>query len=287
MQFHPRAVEIEVAPDRVLRHMLRAPEQLARPMRVRVQSAAEGEPPVFTSPFFLANIGSGDNPLLLDLRFAETDHGFGIALLMTNERYPRDLTLMAGEILRRVQVLAVPFDGVIAPESLGSKLSQEIARQSGEYTLHTTLQKGKPRIDANGNFVIGAPKAWIPDDQGVVVSSGTSHPAAQQKLYIDPKIAHRLSSLPNGVLLVDDARLSSGTVSSSIALLRHMNIRIAAVATVLNEHDPVYEISSIPYIWLTKLPIFDRVEGGWQPRPNSYQGLEAFYIETDVDTGQT
>lgn len=277
MTSEPR--EIEVPGGRVLRHVLRPPETLSRPMRVRVQNATEGEAPTLTSPFYLANIGSADDPLLLDLRFAETDHHFWIALLMTNERYPRDLTLMAGEILRRAQAQSIAFDGVVAPESLGSKLSQEIARQSGEYMVQTTLQKGKPRVDAEGNFVVGAPKAWIQDAQGVTVSSGTSHPAAQQKLYLDPRIAERLAALPNGVLLVDDARLSSGTVSSSITLLRRMGIRIAAVATVLNEHDPVTTIDGIPYIWLTKLPIFDRVEAGWKPRANSYQGLGSFYIE--------
>src|SRR5689334_624075 len=95
----PDAEVIEVAPDRVLRHMLRSSEQLTRPMRVRVQRATDAPAPVLSSPFYLANIGSADHPLLLDLRFAETDHGFWISLLMTNERYPRDLALMASEIL--------------------------------------------------------------------------------------------------------------------------------------------------------------------------------------------
>lgn len=279
------AAEMEIPAERVLRHMLREPETLNRPLRVRVLPAVSAEPPTLTSPFYLANIGSADDPLLLDLRFAQTDHGFWIALLMTNERYPRDLTVMAREMIERMQARELAFDGVIAPESLGSKLSQEIARQRGEYTLHTTLQKGKPRADDNGNIMVGAPKAWIDDASGVTVSSGTSHPAAQQKLYLDPRIAERLAALPHGVLLVDDARLSSGTVSSSIALLRQMNIRIAAVATVLNEHSPVDVIDDIPYIWLTKLPIFDRDEAGWHPRPGSYEGLAAFFVELDARLG--
>jgi hypothetical protein len=271
---------IEIPATRVLRHVLRPRQTLEQPMRVQVLPA-DADSPRFSSPFYLANIGSADDPLLLDLRFAQTDHGFSIALLMTNERYPYDLTTIAGEILRRME--GIPFDGVVAPESLGSKLSQEIARLRGNYTHHTTLQKGKPRADEAGNVIVAAPKAWITEDCGIAVSSGTSHPAAQQKLYLDPQIAERLSALPNGVLIVDDARLSSGTVTSSINLLRQMNVRIAAVATVLNEHDPVDEIDGIPYIWLTKLPIFDRGADGWTPRAGSYRGLPAFFVEVTPD----
>ncbi|HLV35637.1 MAG TPA: hypothetical protein VKY59_11010 [Spirillospora sp.] len=269
---------LEIPASRVLRHVLRPRQTLEQPMRVQVIPAGD-EPPLFTSPFYLANIGPADNPLLLDLRFAQTDHGFSIALLMTNERYPYDLTTIAGEILRRMDMQGIAFDGVVAPESLGSKLSQEIARLRGDYTHHTTLQKGKPRADEAGNVSVAAPKAWIGEDCGIAVSSGTSHPAAQQKLYLDPQIAERLMALPNGVLIVDDARLSSGTVTSSINLLRQMNVPIAAVATVLNEHDPVDEIDGIPYIWLTKLPIFDRGADGWTPRAGSYKGLPAFFVE--------
>ncbi|MCA9881521.1 MAG: hypothetical protein KC615_06005 [Anaerolineae bacterium] len=272
--------ELELPPWRVLRHILRATSDLSEPMRIQVVPADTDPIPILEGPYFLANIGSEDtNPLLLELRFAATDHGFSIALLMTNERYPIDLNVIATEFLRRLQALDIAFDGVIGPESLGPKLSQEIARLKGDHTPHTTLQKGKPRADADGNVTVAAPKAWISDESGVAVSSGTSHPAAQQKLYIDPLVAQKFAELPNGVLLVDDARLSSGTVSSSIELLNNMNIKIAAVATVLNEHDPVEQIDSIPYIWLTKLPIFDRVEGGWQPRSGSFQGLENFFIE--------
>jgi adenine/guanine phosphoribosyltransferase-like PRPP-binding protein len=269
---------LEIPANRVLRHMLRPRQTLIQPMRVQVLPA-DDDSPVFTSPFYLANIGPADDPLLLDLRFAQTDHGFSIALLMTNERYPYDLTTIAGEILRRVQAQGITFDGVVAPESLGSKLSQEIARLCGDYTHHTTLQKGKPRTNEAGNVSVAAPKAWIGEDCGIAVSSGTSHPAAQQKLYLDPLIAEQLGALPNGVLIVDDARLSSGTVTSSIALLRQMNVPIAAVATVLNEHDPVSEVDGIPYIWLTKLPIFDRSANGWTARAGSYRGLPAFYVE--------
>jgi hypothetical protein len=267
---------LEIPANRVLRHALRPRQTLTQAMRVQVLPA-DGDTPLLTSLFYLANIGSADNPLLLDLRFAQTDHGFSIALLMTNERYPYDLTTIAGEILRRMD--GIPFDGVVAPESLGSKLSQEIARLRGDYTPHTTLQKGKPRADEAGNVIVAAPKAWITEECGIAVSSGTSHPAAQQKLYLDPLIAEQLSALPNGVLIVDDARLSSGTVTSSIKLLRQMNVPIAAVATVLNEHDPVDEVDGIPYIWLTKLPIFDRGADGWTPRAGSYRGLPAFYVE--------
>lgn len=273
-------LQVELPPERVLRHILRPATDLSESMSVQVIPANTEPIPTLAGPYYLANIGSDDaNPLLLELRFAATDHGFSIALLMTNERYPIDLMVIAKEFMGRLADQNIAFDGVIGPESLGPKLSQEIARLKGDYTPHTTLQKGKPRADDDGNVTVAAPKAWIDDDSGVAVSSGTSHPAAQQKLYIDPLVAEKFASLPNGVLLVDDARLSSGTVSSSIELLNKMNIKIAAVATVLNEHDPVDEVDGIPYIWLTKLPIFDKVEGGWQPRAGSFQGLDNFFVE--------
>ena len=271
--------EIMVPAQRVLSHMLHPREERERDRRVRVIPASETPPPVFKTPFYLANIGRPDAPLLLELRFAETDHGFWIALLMTNERYPRDLTAMAEEILRRVEARQIEFDAVVAPESLGSKISQEIARMKGPFTYQTTFQKGKARADDAGMVTVGPPKAWIDAGSGVAVSSGTSHPAARQMLYMDPKIAQVLASLERGVLVVDDARLSSGTVYSSMALLQKKRIKIAAIVTVLNEHDPVDEIDGIPYIWLTKLPIFDRVGDGWQPREGSYRGLDCFYLE--------
>jgi adenine/guanine phosphoribosyltransferase-like PRPP-binding protein len=134
-------------------------------------------------------------------------------------------------------------------------------------------------LDANDRMVVRAPKPWIDESAGVPVSSGTSHSLAQQRLYLDQLIAQQLAQRSSGALVVDDARLSSGTLSSSITLLRKLNVPIAAIATVLNEHDPVDSIDGIPYIWLTKLPIFDRVETGWQPREGSYQGLPSFYVE--------
>ena len=271
---------LEIPAERVLRHLLQPRERLDQSARVEVIPASE--PPTFTTPFYLANIGSPDAPLLLELRFAQTDHGFYIALLMTNERYPRDLTAMATEILRRTEARGMVYDAVVAPESLGSKVSQEIARLKGALTPQTTLQKGKPRATPDGTVMVGAPKAWIADDCGVVVSSGTSHPAARQMLYLDLQIAERLAALPNGVLLVDDARLSSGTITSSIQLLGNLKVPIAGIATVLNEHDPVDAVDGIPYIWLTKLPIFDRDAAGWHPRPNSYAGLEYFYVEEEL-----
>lgn len=268
---------VEVPAARVLRHLLQPAERLQQPARVQVIPAAE--PPVFTTPYYLANIGSKDAPLLLELRFAETDHGFWIALLMTNERYPRDLTAIAEEFVQRAAARGIEYDGVIAPESLGSKLSQEIARQKGPYTVQTTLQKGKPRVEADGVVRVRSPKAWISEADSVTVSSGTSHPDAQQRLYLDPQIATRLTALPQGVLLVDDARLSSGTITSSIELLRKTGVPIAGIATVLNEHEPTDQVEGIPYLYLTKLPTFERVAGGWSPRLGSYNGLEFFYVE--------
>jgi len=273
---------IHVPPERVLRHMLNTNADRAAAARCRRLPATD-DPPDFTGEFYLADIGPPGAPLLLELRLVPIDATTGIALLMTNERYPRDLAAMGAQIQRAVEGRGILFDGVIAPESLGPKLTQEIARNLGPWTLHTSLQKGKIIAGDDGAPTVVPPKAWIDDAAGVPASSATTGIASRQRLYLDPAIAARFRLLDRGVLLVDDARLSSGTVNASIALLKQHAVPIAAVATVLNEHDPVEAIDGIPYVWLTKLPLFDRLDSGaWRPRAGSYDGLEDFWIETPV-----
>lgn len=273
---------VHVPAERVLRHILNTGADRTTATRCRRLPAAEG-PPTFTGPFYLADIGPPGAPLLLELRLVPVDGATGLALLMTNERYPRDLAAMGAQIQRAVESRGVTFDGIVAPESLGTKLTQEIARNVGPWTLHTTLQKGKLVAGADGNLTIVPPKAWIGENDGVPAASATTGTASRQRLYLDPAIAERFRTLERGVLLVDDARLSSGTLNASIALLKKHEVPIAAVATVLNEHDSVETIDGVPYVYLTKLPLFDRVEGDrWRPRPGTYEGLEHFWMEDPV-----
>jgi len=268
---------LTIPPERYLHHLFND-HYPGQPINVEAIPADSDQPPIFTDPFFLANIGSGEKPILLELRFVPTDHDFWIALLMTNERYPRDLEVMAEEIISRAGERNIDFDAVAAPASLGTHLSQEIARQMGALTPVLALQKGKAVREKNGQIIIDTPKAWIDGKAGIDVSSGTSRSDSLQKLYADQAIVEALG--PRKVLLVDDARLSSGTLDSSLILLGEMGVNITGAATVLNEAGPVDEIGidRIPYVYLTKLPIFDPVEEGLQPREGSYQGLNHFYI---------
>jgi len=266
------------SPERVLRHMFQNREDLERPLEAKRVSAMDRPLPIFKD-YFLANIGADNqNPLLLELRLVDTDHGFSIALLMTNERYPYDLEMISKEMISRLKKANIGFEVVVAPDSLGSRLAQEIARQKGPHFPVTSLQKGKPR-EENGGFRVGPPKAWIEEESGVAVASGTSHPLAQQKLYLDQATAKIIKENNWRVLWVDDARLTKGTSQSSIELLKgRFGLEIAAMATVLNEAEPTDNIDGIPYIGLTKLPVFDRVEGGYLPREGSFEGLEYFYL---------
>lgn len=287
--------------ERVLRHFLHE-QPPATAVKVEVIPSQTSRPVVFRTPFYLANIGSEANPLLLELRFepiavmvdkiaptiergACADNHVRIALLMTNERYITDLMMMGNELYERVREQGIQFDAIIAMESLGPKLSQEAARvvyeREGRKILFTSFQKGKPRVDEHGQISVGPPKPWIIESAGIDVSSGTSHPAARQRLFLDQKVAEYMRRHQLRVLIIDDARMTQGSINTGIALLRRFNIPVAAVATILNEGDPTEEIDGIPYIGLTKLPLFMPVPGGLQPIPGSFRGLKYFYREVE------
>lgn len=293
--------EIVVPSDRVLRHFLHTGEPQPENISVRVVPTSTESPPIFHSPTYLANIGSEPfDPLLLELRFVPTELGTAqvkpdwrskslvddkvrIALLMTNERYWSDLASMGEEMYKRVKERGISFDALIAPEVLGPKLSQEIARialkKDGQRIYLTSLQKGKPRLDEDGRFSVGPPKPWVEETAGIPVSSGTSHLAARQMLFLDQDIAAHIKELGLKVLLVDDALLTRGTLDAARELLTQMEIPISGIATVLNEGSPIDQVDGIPYVWLTKLPLFASVPGGLEPIPGTFDGLDHFYIE--------
>ncbi len=290
---------MHIPQERILRHFLH--ERTASPqVDIEVIPSQGTTPVVFKTPFYLANIGNAANPLLLELRFepiaatvhkiapsidrtAFSDNHVRIALLMTNERHITDLMAMGSELYARVKDRGIAFDAIVAMESLGPKLSQEVARvvyeREKRNILFTSFQKGKPRVDDSGNVTVGPPKPWIVESAGIDVSSGTSHPAARQRLFLDQKVAEYMRSNSLRVLVIDDARMTQGSINTGVALLKRFNIPVAAVATILNEGDPTDEIEGIPYIGLTKLPLFMPVEDGLQPIPGSFRGLECFYRE--------
>lgn len=288
MVFRPEAAEKQgeheyeiIVPERaILRHICHSalPEQ--ETTRVRVIDASQHPLPTWglEDSFYLANIGREEKPLFLELRFAEASEGLWIALLMTNERTPRDLESMARRLTEEIHRRGIDFEAVIGVEASGSKISQEMARLLGPDTLHTTFQKGKPRIE-EGRLVMGQPKEWVDINDSIMVRSGTSD-KAPQAIFMDRKIATVFRDIPTAI--IDEARLTSGTVNASIELARKMGINAVAVVTVLNEAEPTEKIMSVPYVNLVKLPLFSRDEQGFHPNEGSFEGVKYFYIEQPV-----
>lgn len=270
-------VEISINSKRILHHLLKNDEVLPFSRNFIIIPTTSVNLPVFTSDFYYANIGSEANPLLLELRFEKIDAKFTIALLMTNERLPRDLIAISTEIIKRTEAMNIEFDAVIGPESMGAKLAQEIARQRDEKFFWTSLQKGKIK-SSKDRLVIGSPKPWVDEDAGIEVISGTSDIDAKQMLYLDQKILDFFIQTNKKVLWVDDARLTSGTLDGSLKLLQAAGLQLTGVVTVLNENKPDNHINGIPYIWLTKLPLFQGKRGRLKPVAGTYNGLDNFYI---------
>lgn len=268
--------EIGVPEEAILRHICHQVEPGRETTRLRVVDAQARPLPVWDlDSFYLANIGTLEEPLFLELRFEEASEGLWIALLMTNERTPRDLEFMGRRLIEEIQARGIEFEAVIGVEASGSKISQEMARLLGPTTLQTTFQKGKSRIQ-DKKLVIGPPKEWVDASDYVLVTSGTSG-KAPQAIFMDQKIAQVFGDRPT--VIVDEARLTSGTVNSSIELARMMEINPVCVVTILNEAEPTEEIMGIPYIGLVKIPVFSKNDQGFHPIERSFTGVGYFYQE--------
>ena len=292
--------EISVSSDRIMSHFLRLGEPVQDVMRYTVIPTNRPQAPLYTDGFYPINIGSLEDPLILELRhepislhvhdlkpdypYTSEDDRVRIGLLMTNELYPHYLQLIGREMLRRVDERGIQFDVAIGPESLGSKLSNAIAEAAFDTSggerrpFATSLPKGKVKVNEDGSFVVGPPKEWIRQQDGIEVSSGTSNARALQKLFLDSRIGSVIREKKLNVLLVDDARLTQGTITSSLALFDQLGIHVTGIATVLNEGDPVDSIKDIPFVYLNKSPLFALERGGVRPIPGTYNGLSNFYV---------
>lgn len=307
----PGSTEIVVGRENILRHILRYDEPFPLSKKY-LAIPASNDPPIIRSKFYSANIGSLENPVMLELRneprdvpvsafendripYDANDDRVRINLLMTNERHPAfELMKMAEYLYKAVEERGIKYDAIIAPETLGSKLSEAMSiyawNEEGRDIYATSLQKGKPRVEKiknnlpvrsrkNWKLVTGSPKPFVDEKAGLGVASGTSRSGTEQKLYLDQQIAGAIAKYGWRTLIVDDARLTQGTINTSIRLLKQMDIPVAGVATVLNEGDPTDYLGEIPFVWLTKLPMNKRVLGGYQPIRGTYDGLDYFYIE--------
>lgn len=276
--------EMLVPNERILRSVLNQnQERMARIKLIEVNPANLPTWPV--DSFFLANIGGQRFPLsptLLELRFApaSTKDNLWIALLMTNERTPKDLNVMASQLIEVLHQKGITFQAVIGLEALGSKLSQKMAELMGSDTLMTTMQKGKA-IDSNGQIIMGPPKPWVDENSFETVVSGTNKQSLQ-RLFLDQEIAKLFKGIPT--VLVDDAHLTpikegGGTLATGIRLAQKFSVEVTAVATVLNETGE-FEILDVPYISLVRTPVFHKETDGFRPIPDSVSGINYFYLES-------
>jgi adenine/guanine phosphoribosyltransferase-like PRPP-binding protein len=83
------------------------------------------------------------------------------------------------------------------------------------------------------------------------------------------------------ILVADDARLSGGSIDAVTTLLIQNGLNVVAIASVLNEADPITHMQGIPYFATGKIPTFDKTEAGYTPRPETCEGIP-FYIKEIV-----
>ncbi|MCL5994549.1 MAG: hypothetical protein M1546_00650 [Chloroflexi bacterium] len=294
--------EIAVPTVRILHHFLRDGEPFTDVSTLQVIPADLLPPPTFTSDFYLTNIGpSEEDPTFLELRFEPsnlevariapelapiaTDRYIYLCLLMTNERYEDELVAQGRLLIKALERRGITDYALLTADALGPRLTQAMQTVfRTEYVRRvyaTSFQKG--RVQA-GTALIGPPKNWVDESAGTEVRSGTSKSGSVQKIYLDQKIRDKLIALGKEVVVLDDARLTGGTIESMVRHCQQCGIKVKAVASVLNETEPTDTVTingqDYPFVWLTKLPLMVKTKDGYRPIQGTYQGLRYFYVET-------
>ena len=294
--------QIAVPTDRILHHFLRTGERFPEITTLQVIPAATLPPPTCSGDFYLTNIGpSEQDPLFLELRFEPSNLEVSniapsftsmaispyvhLCLLMTNERYEDELVAQGRLLIKALEKRGITDYALLTADSLGPRLTQAMQTvfrtEYGRRVYATSFQKG--RVQA-GSALIGPPKNWVDDTAGIEVRSGTQKSGSAQKIYLDQKIRARMIALGQGVVVVDDARLTGGTIESMVRHCQQFGIQVKAVASVLNETEPTDTVTingqAYPFVWLTKLPLTIKTKEGYLPIPGTYNGLQNFYIET-------
>lgn len=110
-------------------------------------------------------------------------------------------------------------------------------------------------------------KRWYEEALSVVASSSTA--PAQRRLWLDPRVAHRLAG--RRVLLVDDVISTGSSALAGLALLERAGVRPAALLLAMAQGDRWRATwpAEIPVRAAFATPIFTRAPGGWLPRPGS------------------
>jgi adenine/guanine phosphoribosyltransferase-like PRPP-binding protein len=110
-------------------------------------------------------------------------------------------------------------------------------------------------------------KRWYDEALSVPASSSTAPDA--RRLWIDPRVTHRLAG--RRVLLVDDVISTGSSALAGVALLDRAGVRPAALLVAMAQGDRWQAgwPGGIPVRAAFATPIFTRAPGGWQPRAGS------------------
>jgi adenine/guanine phosphoribosyltransferase-like PRPP-binding protein len=110
-------------------------------------------------------------------------------------------------------------------------------------------------------------KRWYDDALSVPASSSTAPDA--RRLWIDPRIVHRLAG--RRVLLVDDVISTGSSALAGLALLERAGVRPVALLLAMAQGDRWRAAwpAALPVRAAFATPIFTRAPGGWLPRPGS------------------
>jgi adenine/guanine phosphoribosyltransferase-like PRPP-binding protein len=110
-------------------------------------------------------------------------------------------------------------------------------------------------------------KRWYDDMLSVPASSSTAPDS--RRLWIDPRIVHRLRA--RRVLLVDDVISTGSSALAGVALLERAGVRPAALLVAMAQGDRWRAAwpADITVRAAFATPIFTRMPGGWLPRAGS------------------
>ncbi|WP_198370917.1 phosphoribosyltransferase [Roseomonas rosulenta] len=110
-------------------------------------------------------------------------------------------------------------------------------------------------------------KRWYDEALSVPASSSTA--PTERRLWLDPRVAHRLAR--RRVLLVDDVISTGSSALAGAALLERAGVRPTALLLAMAQGDRWRSTwpADIPVRAAFATPIFTRVPGGWRPCPGS------------------
>ncbi|MEO1741727.1 MAG: phosphoribosyltransferase, partial [Cyanobacteria bacterium J06629_9] len=117
-------------------------------------------------------------------------------------------------------------------------------------------------------------KFWYEEELSVPVRSITS-PIKPKTVYIDPKLLERLHG--KRVLLVEDVISTGGTVFAELQLMAKIEANVVGIVTAVKETNAwVQKLREVAPHWPAQVhapiecPLFQKVEGGWNPVEGTY-----------------